>query len=586
MFKTPYSRTSGLMLIELIVVSAISVVVFGALFVTFQFTLELVANTRAKLSALSLANDRMEYFRSLPYDDVGVVAGFPAGTIPQTSSLTLNDITFNERVLVDYVDDPSDNTAGIDDNTITTDYKQLRLVYQWEVNGEVKEVALTSYIVPRSIETNVGGGTARIVVLDADSAPLSGASVRLFNSSTTFPFERTVITNPSGMATFAVPEDSGYQVEVSGVISGQQYSTSSTYVATTTNENPVVGPFAVVEAGISTLTFLIDELSDLDVSTKSAVVEDSVYEPFADALGIASSAMTNVTAGELRLQDAFGVYETTGTAYLNPVTPAIIANWETIRVAADVPVDTNYVVQLYVGDAIGGYALIPDAELPGNSTGFTDTLIDISSLDTFTYATTTVGITLNTTDTSVTPAIEEIEIYWRESDTALANVTLDVRGDKILGTQDDLSLNYKSTSTITTDVSGEFDMEGLEFDAYTFTPTGAYDLASACASHPYNLQAGVDDDLEFVYVANAANTLRVSVVDGLGRAIPSVDVRLQRSGYDVTQTTNTCGQTFFTGGLSDNNDYTLDIMSAGYVDDNVSSFAVSGDTFTEIILLP
>jgi len=134
--RTNRANHSGFIFIELIVVTSVMVIIFGALFLSFQFTLELMAITRAKLSALSLANDRMEYYRSLPYDSVGVVAGFPAGTIAQTSLLTLNGLDFNERVRVDYVDDPADDIAGVDGNGIVTDYKQIRLEYTWSVGGD------------------------------------------------------------------------------------------------------------------------------------------------------------------------------------------------------------------------------------------------------------------------------------------------------------------------------------------------------------------------------------------------------------------------------------------------------------------
>jgi len=73
----------------------------------------------------------MEYFRSLPYNDVGVIAGFPAGTIPQNSTLNLNGINFSERVLVEYVDDDADGSTGADTNGIILDYKQIKLEYEW-----------------------------------------------------------------------------------------------------------------------------------------------------------------------------------------------------------------------------------------------------------------------------------------------------------------------------------------------------------------------------------------------------------------------------------------------------------------------
>ena len=125
----------GFSLVEVVIVSGLIAVVFTGLLMSFRYSLELVANSRAKLSALSLANDRMEYFRSLPYASVGTVAGIPPGVIPQNSSTTLNDIVFYERVLVEYVDDPADgilgSTTNPDINDIPSDYKRLKVEISW-----------------------------------------------------------------------------------------------------------------------------------------------------------------------------------------------------------------------------------------------------------------------------------------------------------------------------------------------------------------------------------------------------------------------------------------------------------------------
>ena len=587
MIRYPNTKQSGLLFVELIIVTAISVIIFGALFVSFQFTVELIASTRAKLSALSLANDRMEFFRSLPYDDVGVVAGFPSGTVPQTSVLTLNGIEFSERVRIDYVDDPADDTAGVDDNGIITDYKQIKLEYTWNVDGNSRNLSLTSYIVPRSIESNVGGGTVRINVLDDQSLPLQGASVRLFTSSTTFSYDVTNPTNAVGSALFAVPADSGYQVEVSANIAGAQYSTSSTYVASAGNPNPAVSPFAVLEADVSTLTFQIGELSDLAIGTKSSVTEDSQIETFDDLSGVASSTgSTTVTSGDLVLLDTFGTYETSGDLFLTPVTPPVLENWEVIRLVADTPINTNYIVRMYTGSAATAYTLIPDADLPGNSSGFTDNLVDISELDPVTYPSIVLGLSLTTTDTAVTPAIEEIETYWRESSVDRSSFTFDVRGDKTIGTELDATPIYKATSTQTTDASGEVTITDLEFDTYRIIPSGGQDVASACPAYPISHQAGIDSDVEILYVPGATDTLRVIVVDSLARPIPGASVQLERSGYDVTQQTNSCGQTFFTGGLTDNSDYEITVGAAGFASQTIDPFTVSGDTVNTITLNP
>ena len=47
----PRSSKAGFTFVELIFVTVISVMIFGALFSSFQYTLELIAVSRAKLSA-------------------------------------------------------------------------------------------------------------------------------------------------------------------------------------------------------------------------------------------------------------------------------------------------------------------------------------------------------------------------------------------------------------------------------------------------------------------------------------------------------------------------------------------------------
>jgi hypothetical protein len=74
------------------------------------------------------------------------------------------------------------------------------------------------------------------------------------------------------------------------------------------------------------------------------------------------------------------------------------------------------------------------------------------------------------------------------------------------------------------------------------------------------------------------------VVDISGMAVPGADVRLSRTGYDTTITTDSCGQSFFTGGVTADTDYTIDVTTTGYAPGSVTSFSISGDTATTVIL--
>ena len=573
---------SGFSFVEAIIVASLSVLIFGALFSSFQYTLQLINNSRAKLSALSVANDRMEYFRSLPYDDVGTISGIPNGTIPQNSTTSLNGIEFAERVLVEYVDDPADgqDTATTSDsNAIPSDYKRIKVEYTWTIGNATSSISLISNVVPRSVETTAGGGTVRINVIDADSLFLPGASVRLLNDTTTSTIDVTRLTDSSGAALFSgAPAASGYQVFVTANISGEQYSTAQTYQATSSNPNPTVAPFAVLEADVSTLTFQIGELSDLDIVSYADLGEGSMVEPFDDLSGVATSTNIGVNSGAAVLEDSFGVYEASGIVYTQPIAPSVVDSWELARIAVDVPVDTSFLVRFYTGSSTGPFTLIPNGELPGNSMGFTDDLIDLSDLDPGLFPAIVAGISLETTDTAVTPEIDEFAVYYRGGAVTRSGVDYTIRGNKTIGANASSSPIYKYENTFTTAASGEHSISDLEFDQYEINNTNGFDLASACPGAPLSLQAGVDTRLEQELVANASHTLRVIVVDGLGRSLPGASVNLTRSGYDETNLTNTCGQAFFTGGLTSNSDYEVVVSLAGYSDETNSAVDVSGDS--------
>jgi len=586
--RHPRHAQSGFSFVEIIIVSALSAMVFGALFSSFQYTLALISDSRAKLSALSVANDRMEYFRSLPYDAVGTISGIPPGTIPQNSTTTLNGIQFAERVLVEYVDDPADGqdtATSTDSNLIPADYKRIKVEYTWDIGNGTSSIALISNIVPRSVETTAGGGTARINVIDANSMLLPGATVRLVNETTTSTIDVTRVTDASGAALFSgAPAGSEYEVIVTANLGGNQYSTTGTYKATTSNPNPTVAPFAVLEADVSTLTFQIGELSDLDISTYSAITEGSMRETFANLLSVASSTKIESVGGSARLINTAGTYVSNGIVYTQIITPTPLFNWEKVRIAADVPAGTDFIARLYTGVGAGPFTLVPDSELTGNNTGFSDTLIDISSIDILAYPSLTLGITLNTSNTSVSPGIDEVDVFYTQSQTTLPPATFNLSGTKTIGTDAGAAPILKYNAPFTTDSTGRYRANDIEFDLYTISSLTGRDIASACSAHPITLEAGENQDVELVFVPDQASTARIQVVDSLGRALPGASVTLNRPGYTQTIDTGVCGQAFFAGGVSDANDYELQVSVIGYVTQTLDPFEVNGDTVHTVVM--
>ena len=570
---------AGFTIVEVIFVAALSTLIFAGLLASFQYTIDLTNNSKAKLSALSVANDQMEYFRSLPYSEVGTIFGIPPGTIPQNSTTTLNGIQFNKRVLVEYVDDPADGEGAADSNGILADYKRVKLTVSWTYRSVSSEISLISNIVPRSIETSAGGGTIRVNVIDADASFLPGAQVPLFNNTTPSTINVTRTTDSNGIALFSgAPAASNYQV----FVTAPGYSQDQTYVATTSNPNPITAPFSVLEADVSTVTFQIGELSDIELTTYSSITDDVFYEGFASPAGVATSTNTAVSGGVLRLSDVAGVYSLNGSAYLTAFTPASIEQWEAISVAAITPGASSYRIRLFTASS-SAYTLVPESDLPGNSAGFVGPIISIKNLDAATYPSLVLGVSLETNDSTQTPSLDEVAVYYRSAETRRANTSLTVHGMKTIGTDLSAAPIYKYSGTIVTDGTGEEVLPDMEFDTYSIQ-SPSLTVARACPAIPLAHQAGIVSEVDMVLVSAGAHTLRTSIVDATGVAIPGATVTLTRPSFLQTSQTDACGQSFFSSAITSNSDYEINVSKPGFVTQIVSSVAVSGETSTLIIL--
>ena len=571
MFLLPYKKhDEGFSLVEVLVVIGISLIIFVGLFASFEYSLKLIAQSRAKMTALTVANDQMEYIRSLSYDAVGTVSGIPSGLLPQISTTTLNGIDFTKRILVEYIDDDADGVGASDSNAITTDYKQTKVSVSWNINGNANEVFLVSNITPRSIETNVGGGTLRVNVFDADVQPLPGASVRVVNNTIVPNIDVTRTTDASGIALFGgAPAGPDYEIFVFGT----GYSSDQTYMATTTLPTPSTQPVAVVEADISTMNFFIDRTSELTVHTLSGKTTQEYTETFTDMTGIVEFTDVALADGAMGLATSGSAYVSSGDLFLTPLTPSPLDAWEFLVASGTVPFNTAATIRFYTSTSTAD--LIPDSDLPGNGIGFSVGTVDISALSKDTYPSIVVGITLETSDTSITPTVDEVQLLYLESETGLAGVDLYMQGSKTIGTNASGTDIYKTTNSITTDSNGEYVFPDLEWDAYTFTVSG-YDIAEACSNNPLDLSPNTTETMDLVLVADSASTLRVVAETISGTKLISAEVTLERPGFSETMDTSTCGQVFFTG-LNSNTDYELTVSPSGFAAQTISAITITSD---------
>jgi prepilin-type N-terminal cleavage/methylation domain-containing protein len=565
----------GFSLIELLIVAAVSALFFAGLFSSVQSALKLVADSRARMSALSVANEQLEYIRSLSYDSVGTVSGLPPGIIPQISTTTLNGILFTRRVLVEYIDDPADGLNAADSNGITTDYKQAKIEVSWNRLGTDQSIFLISNIVPRSIETDVGGGTVRVNVFDANALPVAGASVRLLNTTGTTTVDVTRLTDATGVALFGgAPAQSDYQLFVSRA----GYSSDQTHMATGTLINPASGPFAVLEADVTTKNFSIDRLSTMLVRLLSSYSTGSIENNLATSSDVTTTTNTEIVSDNLVLTQSLGVYALSGNALLPVMTPSPLVAYEELAVNDSVPANTARRIQFFSGSTSD--TIIPDVDLPGNSSGFTGR-INLRSLNATAYPNLYIKITLETSNTAVTPEIRSVTLHYRTTESLVTNQNFTFTSDKSIGTDALLQPIPKHVYSTSTNSSGERQFDAIEWGAYR-TSIAPYDIAEACYSEPRPVSPNSNTLHELLLVGNTAHSLRVEVTDSLGAPVRDATVRLIRGSTDTAYTSG-CGQAFFSG-VNEEPDYRLEVTAPTYGTTVIDPLSVSGDTVQAVTI--
>lgn len=467
-------------LIDVLIGSALVLVIFLAFFALLRSSLLVSGIAKAKAGATAVANSQIEYVRSLEYANVGTVGGIPAGVVPQYATTTLNNIAYGTRTFIEYADDPADGSGASDGNGITTDYKHVRVAVSYTVRGETREVSVVSNIAPPSIETTSGGGTLRANVVDATGAAVSGASVRVVNASTSPAIDVTTFSNTSGVVDFpGAPASTQYQVYVAKT----GYSSAQTYPRDGTNQNPTPGYLTVVANATTASTFAIDRLATLTLRTFSPIAANSFSDLFNDASKIVSSPNTQVTGGTLTLSGAPGSYAGSGSARATTTAPAYLASWTSATASISAPAGTDARFSVATPDG----TLLPDAVLAGNSTGFTSP-VSLAGVATTTYPALTLVASLSSSDVNQAPAINDWAVDYTEGPLPLPNVPLTLTGVKTKGSTGAGAPIYKTVIATTTDSTGVRTLS-LEWDSYSLSVTG-HTVIDAEPEAPYEVLPG------------------------------------------------------------------------------------------------
>lgn len=263
-----YREQRGMTLVDTLVGIALMLVVFLGIFAAFELGVDVVQNNKARAGAVDLADQRMEYIRSLSYDAIGTVGGIPSGALAQSENVSWNGVAYTRRTVVDYEDDPADGTGTSDANGIPEDYKAVKVDVSWQAKGGARHITLVSrFSPPNGVETNPCGspcGTLTVSVVTASGAPLAGANVSIENPGASPAVSLDTFTNASGTATLlGAPAATAYSI----IVSQSGYSTAQTYAATGENTNPDPGNLTVAQNQTTSQTFAIDTLASKTVHT-------------------------------------------------------------------------------------------------------------------------------------------------------------------------------------------------------------------------------------------------------------------------------------------------------------------------------
>ncbi len=265
--KMQNSFQRGFTLIEALTFLFIFSMITMSFYETWTLGTKHIINAKNRLGATALANQRMEILRSLIYDDIGTIAGIPAGTIMQDQSIAVNTITYKVHTEIPFVDDPTDGLLSLGTDTAPNDYKKATIRVSWGGGSPSETVEVTSIFSLDGVESVAAGtGILSVNVLDSSGAGVSGASVHIVNSTVSPPVNTTLTTDATGNAT-SVGARASIQAYSITVSKSGSYSNQTYPPYPTSTFNPVNVHASVVAGSLTTTTLVLDRTSGINFQT-------------------------------------------------------------------------------------------------------------------------------------------------------------------------------------------------------------------------------------------------------------------------------------------------------------------------------
>lgn len=247
----------GFTLIEIVVGSALFLVVSVAAYGAFSSLLQLAVGAQARTLAVELADEQFEIVRNMPYTEVGLTTGIPQGILPQTQTLSRGGINFTVNMTI--------RNLNLSTTTVQASDRLVEVDVECPTCKDFQPVVLTGMVSPANLQSAGNGGALVIKAIDANGQSIQGASVSVQSLSTSTIQDNDVTDTTGTLNIIGVPQGGNvYRV----IVTKSGYSTDQTFpIGGAAGTSPTKPDATVLNGQVTTASFAIDRLSTIKFSS-------------------------------------------------------------------------------------------------------------------------------------------------------------------------------------------------------------------------------------------------------------------------------------------------------------------------------
>jgi len=304
------------MLLEVLLGMLLLLIVAGGVVAGFTAASSQIGSTRLDVESSKIAQQKLEDLRAMPYSAIGIVNGNPPGTIPASTTQTVNGISYTTQTTVKYVDDPA-----VGQPHTYVDYKSIVVVVTPSVpTGQ--PVTASTMVAPPNYASMSGLSTAVVTVVDAVTLqPLAGMTVSIGGGPSA---TRTDVTSTAGTVVFAgltpnPTSTSSPQYNYTAQVGQTGWSTDPTTAPTITTAHLSASQTWQVTIKVfkpTTITAsLIDSVTGKPITNYSSVtVASPSPQSLTDSQGGTTGAYTFTTLQGQLIEPSQSAFNVTATA--------------------------------------------------------------------------------------------------------------------------------------------------------------------------------------------------------------------------------------------------------------------------------